>query len=139
IMVGSEVDTLPTRIQQGGGTFGGEFNYLVNSPYTIQDPQGRVLSNLAADIPSQENGTWVVNPDGTMRTTWAIRPNALWHDGRPVTTADVELAFRVYTDPGLPIGSRQPESYMDRIEVVDDKTFVVHWKQPYPWANALNT
>ena len=55
--VGSEVDTLPTRIQVGGGTYGGDFNYLLNSPYTIQDPQGQVLANLAAELPSQDNGS----------------------------------------------------------------------------------
>jgi peptide/nickel transport system substrate-binding protein len=137
--VGSEVDTLPTRIQVGGGTYGGDFNYLLNSPFTIQDPQGQVHPNLAAELPSQDNGTWAVNPDGTMETTWKIRPNALWHDGTPVTTADVQLAFRIYLDPGLQIGTRQPESFMDRIETVDDKTFTIHWKQLYPWANALNT
>jgi peptide/nickel transport system substrate-binding protein len=128
-MVGSEIDTLPTRIQQGGGTFGGEFNFLANSPYTIQDPQGRVHPNLAAELPSQDNGTWVVNPDGTMRTTWTLRPNARWHDGRSVTTADVRLAHRVYTDPGLQIGSRQPESFMSHVEAIDDQRFVIHWRQ----------
>ena len=137
-MVGSEVDTLPTRIQQGGGTFAGEFNFLANSPLTIQDPQGRFLPNLAAELPSQENGSWVVSPDGTMRTTWKLRPNALWHDGKPVTTGDIQFAFNVYMDPALSIGTRQPESFIDRIEALDDKTFVIHWKQLYPWANALS-
>lgn len=137
-MVGSEVDTLPTRIQQGGGTFAGEFNFLANSPYAVQDPQGRFLANLAAEIPSQDNGSWVIEADGTMRTTWSIRPNALWHDRKPVTTADVQFAFRVYLDPDMQLSTRQPESFMERIESLDEKTFLVHWKQPYPWANALN-
>src|SRR5215216_1736202 len=67
--VGSEVDTLPTRIQVGGGTYGGDFNYLLNSPHTVQDAQGQVLANLAAELPSQDNRSWVVNADGTMETT----------------------------------------------------------------------
>jgi hypothetical protein len=70
--VGSEIDTLPTRIQVGGGTYAGDFNYLVNSPFSIQNAQGQVLANLAAELPSQDNGSWVVNADGTMETTWKI-------------------------------------------------------------------
>lgn len=137
-LVGTEVDTLPTRIQVGGGTFAAEFNFLINSPLTIQDPQGRVLAHLVDRLPSQEAGSWRVRPDGTMETDWQLRPNARWHDGAPVTTADIQFALRVYLDPGVPLGNRQPESFIDRIEALDDTRFVVHWRQPYPWANALS-
>ena len=28
---------------------------------------------------------------------------------------------------------------MERIDAVDDQTFVIRWKQPYPWANELGS
>jgi peptide/nickel transport system substrate-binding protein len=40
-------------------------------------------------------------------------------------------------DPATPVANRVPERFMDRVEGVDDRTFVIHWKQSYPWANAL--
>ena len=58
----------------------------------LLDPQGRPSPWLAAELPSQENGSWVVNSDGTMRTTWKIRPNAKWHDGQPVRPTDFAFA-----------------------------------------------
>jgi peptide/nickel transport system substrate-binding protein len=110
---------------------------MVNAPLTIRDPRGVAQPRLAADLPSRENGSWTVEPDGTMRTTWKIRPNAVWHDGQPVTARDFEFAFRVALDDRIPIDNRRPEQFMDRIEALDDKTFVIHWKQVYPWANEL--
>lgn len=131
----AEIDNLSTKL--GGGTNAAEYNFLSNSPLVLLDPQGRPSPWLAAERPSQENGSWVVNPDGTMRTTWKIRPNARWHDGQPVSPRDFVFALRVYLDETMPIRDRSPEPFMDRVEPVDAHTFVIHWKQTYPWADEL--
>src|SRR5713226_9907541 len=39
---------------------------IVNSPLAILDAKGIVEPRLGTELPSQERGTWVVNPDGTM-------------------------------------------------------------------------
>jgi peptide/nickel transport system substrate-binding protein len=72
-----------------------------------------------------------------MSTTWKVKPNARWHDGQPVRAQDFVFAFRVYTDERLPFRDREPEQFMERVTALDDGTFVVYWKQPYPWANEL--
>ena len=136
IIIGAEVNTLANRLG-GGNTFASEFHFLLNSPLTLLDPQGRPIPLLAAELPSRDHGTWRVNADGTMQTTHRIRPNALWHDGQPVTAADFLFAYQVYTNPRLPIPTREPEEYMERVERVDDKTFDIYWKQPYPWAGEM--
>jgi len=133
--VGSEVDNIGPKI--GGGTNTAEYQFITNSPLTVRNAQGVASPLLAAELPSRDRGTWVVNADSTMRTTWKIKPNALWHDGTPVTARDVLFAFEVYLDPAMPIANRVPERFMERVEPLDDKTFVVHWKEPYPWANEL--
>ncbi|MPZ15579.1 MAG: hypothetical protein GEU73_14355 [Chloroflexi bacterium] len=133
--VGSEVDNIGPKI--GGGTNAAEYQFMTNSPLSVRNAQGVASPLLAAELPSRDQGTWVVNPDGTMRTTWKIRPNAIWHDGTPVTSPDAVFAFEVYLDPAMPIADRMPEQLMDGVEPLDDKTFVVHWKAPYPWANEL--
>jgi peptide/nickel transport system substrate-binding protein len=133
VIIGAEVDGLATRFG-GGGTFSSELHYLSNSPLSVLDPQGQPVLRVAADFPSRDAGTWTVNADGTMRTTWRIKPNAVWHDGKPITSADFVFAHRVYLDPQVPISSRQPEEFMGRIEPVDDQSFVIHWKRAYPWA-----
>jgi peptide/nickel transport system substrate-binding protein len=136
IAIGAEVDYLATKLETGN-TFASEFNFLSNSPLAIRNERGVTLPLLAAELPSQDKGTWIVNADGTMATTWRIRPNARWHDGQPVVSRDFALALKVYTDPVLPVRERVPEQFMDRISPADDRTFVIHWKQPYPWASEL--
>lgn len=133
--VGSEVDNIAPKL--GGGTNTAEYQFMGNSPLSVRNAQGMASPLLAVELPSRDRGTWVVNPDATMRTRWAIKPNAVWHDGRPVTSRDIVFALAVYLDPAMPIANRVPERFMERVEPIDDKTFVVHWKEPYPWANEL--
>jgi peptide/nickel transport system substrate-binding protein len=42
------------------------------------------------------------------------------------------------TDEAIAVRDREPERFMDRIEPLDAGTFVIYWKQAYPWANQLN-
>ncbi|MBM2810076.1 MAG: hypothetical protein HW416_835 [Chloroflexi bacterium] len=121
----------------GGDTFSGEYNFLSSSPLAVHDGKATPHPLIAEALPSRDAGTWTVNADGTMATTWRLRPNAKWHDGRPVTPEDFAFTLRVYASEELPIATREPELFMDRIEGLDDRTFVIHWKQTYPWANEL--
>src|SRR4051812_13373219 len=120
-------------------TYGGEYGFLSNSPLVLKDPQGNRIPLLASTLPAQDAGTWVVNPDGTMQTTWHIRDNAKWHDGEPVVSQDFVFAGKVYADPLIPMREREPERFVASVEPLDAKTFVMHWKEPYPWADELIT
>lgn len=136
IAIGAEVNSLATKFETGN-TFASEFHFMTNSPLALRNAQGVASPLLAADLPSRDNGTWTVNPDGTMATTWRIKPNARWHDGQPVISKDFVFAHRVYLDDAMPVRDRLPEQFMQRIESLDDKTFVIHWKTPYPRAGEL--
>ena len=136
VAVGAEVNNLATKLESGN-TFSNEFVFMMNSPLTVLDPQGKASPLLAAAQPSQDDGSWVVNPDGTMVTTWKVRRNAVWHDGQPVLASDFAFAFQVYMNPAMTVPNRTPEQLMDRVEPVDDRTLNIHWKSTYPWANRL--
>lgn len=136
IAIGAEVNSLATKFE-GGNTYSSEFHFMTNSPLTLRDGRGIASPLLAQALPSRDNGTWTVNPDGSMATTWRIKPNARWHDGRPVVAADFAFALAVYTNEALALRNREPENLMERLDRVDDGTFVIRWKQPYPWANEL--
>src|SRR4051812_35518934 len=55
-----------------------------NMKYLVHDNLIRTVQyqsyepGLAAELPSIERGTWVVNADGTMQTIWKLRPNVKW-------------------------------------------------------------
>src|SRR3954470_16249183 len=90
----NEPDYLNPKFLSGAGN--GEYQWLFNSTLTVRDLSGVVHPLLATEIPSQENGEWVINPDGTMVTTYHLREHATWHDGTPLTAADFVFAFEVY-------------------------------------------
>ena len=128
----------------GGGVPGqGQLGELVGSGLTIPDAggetrgSGSIRPRLSEAVPSVENGLWRVFPDGRMETTWKIRPGALWHDGQPVTSADVLFTTALEQDRELPIVRKPVYGLIERIEAPDRATVTVRWKQPYIEADTL--
>jgi peptide/nickel transport system substrate-binding protein len=98
---------------------------------TITDENMKVVPLLAAEVPSIENGGVKLRPDGGMDVTWKLRPNVRWHDGKPLTSADVKFTVDAINGPNY-----NPESTdgFDRIASVDTPdalTAVVHYKEIY--------
>jgi peptide/nickel transport system substrate-binding protein len=96
------------------------------------DPQGKVYPELAAELPTAENGGVVVDETaGTMDVTWKMRTDVSWADGTPVTADDVIFTYKAITDPntGFWIPGIDLVSGVDKI---DDHTFVVHFSGIYP-------
>jgi peptide/nickel transport system substrate-binding protein len=137
IAIGGEAPKLASKLGGGVASFENDQRFLSNSPLVMLDPRNAPQPYLASDLPSRERGTWTVNPDGTMATTWNIRANALWHDGQPLTSRDFQFALKVYQDPEIEVDDRQLELRIDRIESSADKTFTIHWKQLYLRADRL--
>jgi peptide/nickel transport system substrate-binding protein len=130
-----EPDNLSPKFISGSGA--GEYTWTFSSALAIRDLEYTPHPMIARELPSQENGTWVVNPDGSMVTTYRLRENARWHDGAPITAEDFAFAYRVYTDDAMPVGVRAPESLMSSVEARDPHTLVINWKETYVGANAL--
>ncbi|MBM2812289.1 MAG: hypothetical protein HW416_3048, partial [Chloroflexi bacterium] len=130
-----EPETLAPKFLSGSGT--PEYLWLFSSFLTQLDAAGVSHPLLAQEIPTQENGGWVVNPDGTMITTYRLRPQAKWHDGTPLTAQDFVFAYEVFTDKELPVLRPSPEPLMERVDALDDHTVVIRWTQPYVNANRL--
>src|SRR5438874_4066758 len=99
------------------------------------------IPRLAADVPSPDRGTWIVNADGSMETTYRLQPNAVWHDGMPVTAPDIAFSTKVQLDPRVevnPIFAGTLRSYgADRVDTPDDRTAVIHWTKPFGFADFL--
>lgn len=48
--------------------------------------------------------SWDVSDDGRVYT-FHLNPKAMWHDGKPVTAADVEYTFTMVANPDIPASS----------------------------------
>jgi peptide/nickel transport system substrate-binding protein len=127
------LDRDPPSFGSRFGGFNGRYNQLINAFLARIDHRGELVPYLTERLPTQEDGTWVINADGTMRTTWTLRSDARWQDGQPVTAHDVVFANTLYVDPELtvePSGSSRSEPFISSVVALNDRTFEVHWTQP---------
>jgi peptide/nickel transport system substrate-binding protein len=108
----------------------------VNAGLTHLDHRNVAQPILLERLPSQGDGTWIVNPDGTMKTTYNLRPNLKWQDGQPLTASDFVFAYRIYRDKEIPLMFDTPERWMSSVVAVDDRTIEVNWSQLFVEAGA---
>jgi peptide/nickel transport system substrate-binding protein len=124
----------------GGSTSGGGSHQLdeVVSRYLVGlDNQSQPYPEIAIELPSVDNGTWVINADKTMETTYRLRKDVFWHDGTPMVADDWLFGWEVDKDPQLPRATVVPVRYIDAMTAPDDYTLVMHWSETYPFANSL--
>src|SRR5439155_13492005 len=106
-----------------------DFLMVRNDRYEYQ-PQ------LAVSGISLADGTWRVNPDGTMETIWKLRPNIKWHDGTLFTSADLVFTLTALTDPEIDIPILPRAELMRSATAPDPQTFSIQWSGPYTGADA---
>jgi peptide/nickel transport system substrate-binding protein len=96
------------------------------------DPNGKIFPELAAELPTLENGAVVVDDEnGTMDVTWKLRSDVVWEDGTPVSADDVIFTYEAIVDPEKG-GWIQGIDYIDSLEKVDAHTVIVHYNAIYP-------
>jgi len=96
------------------------------------DPEGNFFLEVAAEMPTIENGDVVVDEDAwTMDVTWKLRDDIMWADGESLTADDVIFTWNAIADPEMGIWAEGLD-YTDSLEKIDDYTFVVHYNTVYP-------
>ncbi len=114
-----------------------EMRSLCHCPLSQYDHDYNVIPVLAERVPSVEDGTWVVNSDGTMQMTWHLRRNVRWHDGRPFTSRDVRFSWEFVNDRSLPTVRRPIHTNVTAMDLPDDHTVVMHWRLTNNLANVM--
>lgn len=112
---------------------------MMNAGMANFTQQGEIRPQLAEAVPSLENGLWKLLPDGRMETTWKIRPGAVWHDGTPVTSADLVFTAMTGHDREVPGFSNVLNTMIESADAPDRTTFVAIWKGPVIGADTLFT
>ena len=92
------------------------------------DGSGKLVPDLAQAVPSRANGG--VSADG--RTlTYHLRGAVRWHDGAPLTAADVVFTFRTIMNPKVNSPTQSVYRVVESVRAVDPLTVVVRLKAPF--------
>jgi peptide/nickel transport system substrate-binding protein len=97
--------------------------------FLIFEPLVTYEANSCSDIVGGLAERWDPSPDWK---TWEIelRPDVRWHDGVPVTSADVAFTVKLLQHPEVTTyGAESVES----IEIIDAHRFRAHLKEPGDW------
>ena len=97
-------------------------------------PSGKLFPAQADYIPTTADGTWVINEDGTMKTTWKLKKGIKWADGQSVTAEDYVFTWEMELSDKIQIVSKYVQEKVAKVETPDDYTLVVYWKEPTIWA-----
>jgi peptide/nickel transport system substrate-binding protein len=116
------------------GTKDQDGSRIFYEPLASWDPDGNLVANLAAEIPSVQNGG--VAKDGKS-VTWKLKKGVQWHDGKPFTADDVVFNWEYASDPAT--ASVTIGSYKDmKVQKVDSHTVKINFDKPTPfWADAF--
>ncbi|NOY44144.1 MAG: peptide-binding protein [Deltaproteobacteria bacterium] len=74
--------------------------------------------------------SWEVSDDN-LTITFHLRKGVRFHDGAPFTARDVEFTYRVTMDPNTLTAYRGDFEPVESVEVVDDYTLRVRYKEPF--------
>ena len=116
----------------------------LSSAIIVELFSGLVTINLDLQLAPDLAESWEVSSDG-LTYTFRLRPNAVFHDGKPVTAHDVKYSFERALDPET--GSATVDTYLDDIvgaearlagqaqevegvRVVDDRTITITIEEP---------
>lgn len=115
---------------------------FVQRPITAFDASWKLVCLECETLPTIENGMAILEktPEGAdgIAVTYAIPKDALWGDGTPITTSDVEFTFEVGKHPLSGTTSIETYRRIYRVEVHDEKRFTLHHDRRIFTYNALN-
>ena len=101
IISGGEPQSFAAKpLQQGAAdTRSTHAKPLFNAALVYLDEHALPRPFLAQALPELGTASWTVSADGTMETSYRLKPGLTWHDRQPLTAADFVFAWRIYATP----------------------------------------
>ena len=117
------------------GTKDQDGSRIFYEPLAAFDPEGNLFPILAAEVPSLQNGG--VAKDGKS-VTWKLKPNVVWHDGKPFTADDLVFNWEYAADPATAAVTGGAYRDIERVEKLGSHTVRLQFKNPTPfWFDAF--
>jgi peptide/nickel transport system substrate-binding protein len=112
---------------QSNGTAAATVKLLIHRGLLSYAPDGSIRGELAESWAPAEDGSW----------TFTLREGMTWHDGRPVTSADVRYTIETGAAEGSTAQHRGSLQAIAAIETPDDRTVILRYDQPNAAVEAL--
>jgi peptide/nickel transport system substrate-binding protein len=96
----------------------GTYDYLVHDALIKPMPQGEFTYSLAEHAEMTADFT---------KAAFRLRAGLKFQDGHPLTTQDVKWTYENYKG----VNSKLFHDKLQRIEIVDDRTIIFHFKEPF--------
>lgn len=100
---------------------------FVNEPLLNYTPDSLLVPNLAAEVPTVENGGLAAD---LTSATYKLLPDVLWSDGEPFTANDVKFTFDWIARPENAAVTANNYANITSVDVIDDLTVKVNFKTP---------
>src|SRR2546428_662532 len=105
------LEHIPANTQQ-------HYDSLLHDALIKPMPQGEVTYSLAEHAEVAADFT---------KAAFRLRPGLKFHDGHALTTADVKWTYENYKG----VHAKTFRDKLERIEIVDDRTIIFHFKEPF--------
>ncbi|MEM0907521.1 MAG: ABC transporter substrate-binding protein [Pseudomonadota bacterium] len=112
---------------QSNGTAAGTIKLLIHRGLLSYDNSGAVRGELAE--------TWGVDDDGVW--TFNLREGAVWHDGKPVTSADIKWTIESGAAEDSVAAFKSALQTIERVETPDAKTVKLYFSEPVATAETI--
>ncbi|MBG9387998.1 peptide ABC transporter substrate-binding protein [Caenimonas aquaedulcis] len=97
--------------------------FALFNPLWRVEPDGTLVPELAAEVPSLENGS--ISADG-LSWTVKLRKGVKWHDGKDFTAEDVKYTIELINNPNFKANARQGHDLVRDITIVNP--YELTWK-----------
>jgi peptide/nickel transport system substrate-binding protein len=94
------------------------YEYIVHDALIKSMPQGLFTYSLAEHAEMSADFT---------KAAFRLRPGLKFHDGTPLTTADVKWCYENYHG----VNAATFKAHTERVEIVDDRTIIFHFNKPF--------
>jgi peptide/nickel transport system substrate-binding protein len=94
------------------------YEYILHDALIKTMPQGLFTYSLAEHAEMTADFT---------KAAFRLRPGLKFHDGTPLTTADVQWSYENYRG----VSAKVFKDYTERVEIVDDRTIIFHFNKPF--------
>ncbi|SEH43875.1 peptide ABC transporter substrate-binding protein [Magnetospirillum fulvum] len=115
---------------------------FVHRPITAYDPSWTLVCLLCETLPTLENGLARIEtlPGGKkgIAVTYALKADARWGDGTPVSSADVAFTWTVGRHPRSGVSNSELFNRITRVEILDARRFTLHFDRVTFDYNAIN-